>query len=410
MLIKLFQLSYLFSFLWLGNGAQNCNQSENSIEGAKLSVQDSVANPQTLAQAPPPLKTYTQLRFINEETLHASSGTKSVLFNPKGDKLYALNLEGMSVYEYDQASKKLLREFKFKATPGTGWDYDTDKPIKSFEEKPVEAAFSDDGKILWVSLHNAEGIVPIHIEEGALARVRKNPSDKEVYLHNESTQKTDTVYVPIIKTGKTPKVIAVSADSKHLLVSNWHSYSVSVLELNGQEYPYGKVIKEIPVGAIPRGVLIDDKNQKSYIAIMGGARINVIDNKTWDLLEPIQVASNPRHIVMDKENRLFVSFNKLGQVACIDALTGKTLFTAATKAQPRTIQISKNGKFLFVTCYKGNTVDVFKITEDKFELITSIPSKGSPVGIDIYEDDNKLEAWVCNYTLGTIKVFNFSKE
>ena len=35
-------------------------------------------------------------------------------------KLYAMNLEGMSVYEFDQATRKITREFKFKPTQRNG--------------------------------------------------------------------------------------------------------------------------------------------------------------------------------------------------------------------------------------------------------------------------------------------------
>ena len=41
-------------------------------------------------------------------------------------------------------------------------------------------------------------------------------------------------------------------------------------------YPYGKVISTIPVSAIPRGIAVDDKNNKFYIAIMGGASLNIL--------------------------------------------------------------------------------------------------------------------------------------
>ena len=75
-----------------------------------------------------------------------------------------MNLEGMSVYEFDRETRKVIREFKFKATPGMGWDYEKDKPINSYQEKPVEACFSHNDKFLWISLHNAEGIVPIRLD------------------------------------------------------------------------------------------------------------------------------------------------------------------------------------------------------------------------------------------------------
>lgn len=115
--------------------------------------------PATLA-----LPSYNELRYTKTEVVKAAPGTKSVLFNSTGTQLFAMNLEGMSIYQFDRNSRSVTREFKFKPTRGTGWDYETDKPIPSYEEKPVEACLSHDDKWLWVSLHNAEGIVAIRVD------------------------------------------------------------------------------------------------------------------------------------------------------------------------------------------------------------------------------------------------------
>ena len=367
---------------------------------------------------PTQTKSYSDLEYEKEELLAAAPGTKSVLFNAAGSRLYAMNLEGMSIYEFDQPTRKIIREFKFKPTRGTGWDYAKEKSISSFQEKPVEACLSHNDKILWVSLHNAEGIVPIRIDSMEVSLpVRQtnkinegNLQLKKVSILYPGSNKRDSVYVPLIKTGKTPKVISKTADSKYLLVSNWHSYTVSVLELNQDEYPYGKVISNIPVTSIPRGIVVDDKNNRSYVAIMGGASITVINNDGWRKEKELNVEANPRHLVMDTSNHIFVSYNSLAKVACLDATTGKTLFTAATQAQPRTIILSKNYQFLFVTCYTADRMDVFKINEGSFTKLTSLPCKGHPVGVEVFENDDKLEAWVCSYSNGTISVFTFKKK
>ncbi|MFI5186030.1 MAG: YncE family protein [Chitinophagales bacterium] len=353
---------------------------------------------------------YSNIIFEKKETLNSAPGTKSVLFNTSGTKLYAMNLEGMSVYEFDQPTRKILREFKFRPTKGMGWDYEADTAISSYEEKPVEACFTNNDKILWVSLHNAGGIVPVFIDSFQYYPQKPDsiPAKHITVIYPASSQ-TDSFDVPLIKTGKTPKVISKTSDDKNLLVSNWHSNTVSILELNPSEYPYGKLIRTIPVAAIPRGIAVDDKNNKSYVAIMGGASITVVNNWVWQKEDEIQVASNPRHIVMDTSGRLFVSYNKLSQIACINTETGKTLFTAPTHAQPRTIALSKNKQFLFVTCYNGNMVDVFKINNNGFKKLYSIDCKGKPVGVDIFEDNNKLEAWVCTYTNGAINILSFKK-
>jgi DNA-binding beta-propeller fold protein YncE len=357
---------------------------------------------------------YSTIEYQKTELLRAAPGTKSVLFNSRGSRLFAMNLEGMSVYEFDQASRKIIKEYKFKPTKGTGWDYVKDKAIPSYEEKPVEACFSHDDKILWVSLHNAEGIVPIRVdslEANALVPtgdIKLQPV-KKITVRYPGITVTDSIYVPLIKTGKTPKIISRTADSKYLLVSNWHSYNVSVLEIDKNVYPFGRVINTIPVSSIPRGIVVDDKTNRSYVAIMGGASIAVINHDGWTKEEDIKVASNPRHIVMDTASRLFVSYNKLAKIACVDAATGKTLFTVSTPAQPRTIILSKNYKFLFVTCYSSDKVEVFKINDNNFTRVASLPCKGHPVGVDIFEDNDKLEAWVCSYTTGSINIFSFNK-
>jgi DNA-binding beta-propeller fold protein YncE len=164
------------------------------------------------------------------------------------------------------------------------------------------------------------------------------------------------------------------------------------------------------VSAIPRGIVVDDKNKKSYVAIMGGSSLAVIRNDTWKKDTDLIVASNPRHIVMDTSGHLFISYNSLGKIGCLDATTGHTLFTATTHGKPRTIILSKNQKFLFTTCYSSDTVDVFKINESGFSKIVSLPCKGHPVGVDIFENNEKLEAWVCSYTNGMISVFSFRKD
>ncbi len=380
-------------------------QSANAVKADTL-------RPVIEVPPPPSLKPYDDIVYTKTELLKAAPGTKSVLFNSDGSRLYAMNLEGMSIYEFDQPTRKVIREFKFKPTRGTGWDYVREKPIASFQEKPVEACFSHDDKILWVSLHNAEGIVPMHIDSFA---ANKKPAEmkqavKKITVTYPGSNRKDSFDVPLIKTGKTPKIISRTADSKHLLVSNWHSYNVSVLETNDAEYPFAKVISTVPAPAIPRGVAVDDKNSRSYVAIMGGSSIRVINNSVWMKEDDIEVASNPRHIVIDSSGRLFVSYNRLAKVACIDGLTGKTLFTTSTHAQPRTIMLSKNHKFLFVTCYSSDMVDIFKITDEGFKKVTSLPCKGHPVGVDIFENDEKLEAWVCSYSNGSISVYSFNKK
>ena len=402
-LLSLFSAFYLIS---------SCQSSGSS---SKIILNDTFAKTiikKDTIPVIPQSRTYSNIEYEKKELLSAAGGTKSVIFNSSGTKLYAMNLEGMSVYEFDQASRKITREFKFTPTRGMGWDYNRSRPIASFPEKPVEACFSHGDEILWVSLHNAEGIVPIWVNELSKNTGQKNMGQKTkpVTIIYPGAAKKDSFRVPLIETGKTPKVIARTADSKYLLVSNWHSRTTSILEMDSTAFPYGKVISTIAVSAIPRGIAVDGNTGLSYVAIMGGSSITVISNSVWMKEDEINVAASPRHLVMDTSGHLFVSYNSLGTIACIDAGSGKQLFSAKTHAQPRTIVLSKNYKFIFVTCYSSDFVDVYKINSDNFEKVASLPCAGHPVGVDVFENNEKLEAWVCSYSSGSINIYTFKKK
>lgn len=352
-------------------------------------------------------KTYSELVFEETRTLPSSSGVKSVLFNPEGTKLYALNLEGGSIYEFSQSEKKISREILFQRTKASGLDYATGHSIASFAEKPVEACFLN--KTLWVSLHNAGGIIPIFPDTLALNKDNLKIAYTKAVVIDLEKQRRDTIGLPLIKTGKTPKVIAATADRSHLLVSNWSAKTIAILKLNDTLAPYGRKIASLKMPATPRGIATDSKSDRSYVAIMGSNKIMVIHNRSWKVERTFVVPLNPRHILTATSDRLFVSFNAGSQIACINAKTGKVLFKAKTGLQPRTIALSENQQFLFVTCYKGNTLDVFKINPDHFQKIYTLRCTGKPVGLAIHENDKQLEAWVGNYMGGNLKIFTFNK-
>lgn len=354
--------------------------------------------------------TYSKLILEQTQTIHTSYGLKSVLFNSSGSKLYALNLEAMRIYEFSQASKKMVREIVFSPTKAKGIDYSRRKPMSSFAEKPVEACFSHQDRILWVSLHNAGGVVPIFLDAPTPGKVYDlGPMHKLAFITDLLTNKRDTISFPLIRTGETPKVIAKTADDNYLLVSNWSSKSVSILKINDTLAPYGRKIATVATSATPRGITINNRAQKSYVAIMGNNTVSVIDHKKWKIENTFIVPTNPRHLVADTASRLFISFNELSKIACLQQKTGEVLFVADTERQPRTIALSKNQRFLFVTCYGGDTIDIFEIKAKSFKRIYSLSSDGKPIGITLYEDDDQLEAWVCNFVSGSLKVFTFKK-
>jgi len=96
----------------------NCNGSDYNSKGKVDTLRtDTLSKAINVKEIIPH---YDTLLFERTDLLKSSSGTKSVVFNQKKTFLYALNLEGMSVYEFSCITGKVSRIFKFRRTPGTG--------------------------------------------------------------------------------------------------------------------------------------------------------------------------------------------------------------------------------------------------------------------------------------------------
>ncbi len=364
-----------------------------------------------------------KLVFKGAENIKTGAGVKSVILSTDGSKVYSMNLEGMSVYEFDRSTRAILRKLIFVKHPGRGFNYKTKRWINSYQEKPVEAHLTHGGRYLWISLHNAGGVVvwDVQAPSNESSTYVEGKPFKTAYVYdyckNSTSPSKYRVKLLMIKTGTTPKVITSSPDGRFLFVANWHSNSVSVIDISSDEPSGWHKICDIKTGPIPRGLLVSDDSKTLFVAQMGSSYISVytipegnstsVGSRDFKLIKKIPVGVNPRHIVSDG-NYLYVSLNVAAMVAKISLKDMKLIDARATGRTPRTIELSGDKKYLFVTCYYGNCVNVFKVPEMK--RVSTFRSALHPVGVAVYQIKGYIEAWVANYTSGTIKILKFYEE
>jgi YVTN family beta-propeller protein len=346
------------------------------------------------------------LQLESNETVNATYGVKSVLISLDGSRVYSMNLEGMSVYEFDRKSRKLLRKLAFIPTKGKGFDYDKKIPIDSFQEKPVEATLTHNGRYLWISLHNAGGVV-IWDLNGGETYCPSRPYRK-VKLYDFSTVEEKPIVkqsrLLFIKTGKTPKVITVSPDGKYVFVSNWHSNNVSIITTISNNPADWTKVKDISSGTIPRGLAVSKDSKTLYIALTGGSGICVVDIADMKKTGEITAGINPRHVITDGKY-LYVTLNSESRLVKINTENRKVDAQTETGKSPRTACLSKDGKYVFLVCYLSNTMQAFSASD--LRLLGEWESSEHPIGLDIYEDSGITELWTCNYLNGTLRVFDF---
>jgi YVTN family beta-propeller protein len=196
--------------------------------------------------------------------------------------------------------------------------------------------------------------------------------------------------------GMVPKYVAVTPDDKYVLVSNWCSYDLSVLDYNTLHE-----VQRIHLGAFPRGIAVDGARHVAYVAIMGSYDVARIDLGSFALSYFRGVGNSPRHLVLSKDgSRLFVTLNGDNRVVAVDTGSGQVVARTSTGSQPRSMAISSDGQALYVVNYSSNTLSVLKSSD--LSVVNTFPVPDHPIGI-AYEPVHH-RVWVACYS-GAILVY-----
>lgn len=257
---------------------------------------------------------------------------------------------------------------------------------------PVEAAFTPDGRFVYVSNYKmfGPGYDPVADDDCD----RGDWDDSFVYKIDVAT----LTIVAVVPTGAVPKFLAVSPDGNRLVVSNWCGFDVSIID-TATDAELGRV----DVGRHPRGVAIRSDSRYAYVTVMGEARIDVIDLQSLNVVNSLHDAagSTPRHLALSNDDRyLYVSNHTMNSVRKIDLSTGTVVGTARTGVETRTMAIADDGESLYVVNYQDGTIS--KVRTSDMEVLQTVYSGVHPVGIT-YDADTR-QVWVANYA-GTLRVF-----
>ncbi|MFL6241333.1 MAG: YncE family protein [Actinomycetes bacterium] len=255
---------------------------------------------------------------------------------------------------------------------------------------PVEAAFTPDGRYEYVSNYSMYG--PGFGHPGHDKCSPSSSYDRSfLYRIDLSTLKIDQA----IQVGAVPKYLVVTPDDKYVLVSNWCSYSLSVVSV-----ATGKQIRQLYVGSYPRGIAVNKQSTTAYVAVMGTsdlARVS-LDNFT---VRDVYVGPNPRHVVIDPAGHyLYVTLNAAGKVVKFDLQTDHVVGTVSTGQDPRSMVIAPDGRSLYVVNYTSNTMS--KLRTSDMKVLQAVDTPTHPIGITF--DPRTGDVWVACYH-GAIAVF-----
>ena len=326
-------------------------------------------------------------RLILSKTISGAITPKSVLASNNGLVSAHNMMYRHSVTIYDANSLEL------KATVADSVElskYGYTKFSGNYKGAPVEGAYSPDGKYLYFTNYAmyGKGFNKEGHDDCSPASGFDTSYLSRIDLGNF---KIDAVY-PV---GSVPKVVKVSPDNKYILVTNWCSYTVTIISVETQ-----KTIKSIKIGRYPRGISISSDSKYAYVAEMGGNRIHRINLEDFSV-NYIPIGSNPRAIELSPDNtKLYATLNISGKVIAWDLVENRIIKSVSTGKSARSLAISSDGSALFVVNFRSGTVS--KVRTLNMKVLQTVKVCSEPIGVSY--DASTERTWVACYG-GSLKVF-----
>lgn len=338
---------------------------------------------------------------------------KSVNITPNGTKFYINSLEGAKTVAYDM--KTLEKRSKISHVIGrrhrqlwTGADdiYPFDTIYESprvFTGKPVEGAFSHNGRYLWVPYYRRS--FDLNAQDPSAIAVIDTRADTLVRL---------------LDTGPLPKMIAASPDGRYMAVAHWGNNTVGIIDVTSmspaewRQLPYfvvdykmklnfsrtEPVNRDVGSGNALRGTVFTPCSRYLLVGCMGGiGGIAVIDMETLSYRGKLTgMMGNVRHLDIGADGYLYLSINKGGYLQRlsldslyrnIEQMNGGTLRVDGWQrckvgAGARTVSLSPDGRIAYVAC---NTVSkLYAVDTRTMSVLTTIDVDSYPVGLDVSPD------------------------
>jgi DNA-binding beta-propeller fold protein YncE len=238
---------------------------------------------------------------------------------------------------------------------------------------PKQVAFTPDGSELWVTLlagtglevydpQTGERLAAVELPEAGSVEVIFNAAGTLAYVSQMETASvyemevaTRRVLRRLDTTGVWTKVVALSPDEQTLFASNWVSNDVSEIDLRT-----GEVRRKLRTVTTPRGLYVTEDRDRLYVAGYENGDIQVFDLATGEGEVIFSTGGAMRHLVGDPATGLlYASDMARAMVYVVDTATDEVRELAATDRVPNTIDLSPDGRVVYVSNRGRNNPETY---------------------------------------------------
>ncbi len=247
---------------------------------------------------------------------------------------------------------------------------------------PVQVAIAQNGTI-WVSHQSA----PVNPKQ-SLDQEQCRPGDGQPAGFLQRLRGDRLQINGVVQVGAVPRAIAVTPDNRYVLVSNWCSWDLSIVNPKTL-----REVRRLQLGPYPAGIVVDARSQKAYVAISGADRIAVIHLPTFAVSWLESVGRSPTHLALSPDGKwLYATLKTDGQLAKIDLSQPSLVQRVATGAKPQSFALSADGRFAYVANVGADSLS--KVQTDNLQRLETIAVPPVPVGVAYDPKTNRL--WVAS--------------
>jgi YVTN family beta-propeller protein len=238
-----------------------------------------------------------------------------------------------------------------------------------------------------------------------------NKSEAQAVLVNPITLAIETK----IPTGHGPHEAAVTPDGRRAFVCNYGMTGVfrdgerkdepgntlSVVDLDRRA-----VIGRFPLGEYtkPHGIWVSADGRKIWLTCEGAQSVLELDAESGAIGKVWKTGQDTSHMLVPTpdEKKLYIANIRSGSASVIDR-SADTVRTIPTGAGAEGIDVTPDGREVWVTNRAANTISVIPVGRDEVE--TSFESGGTmPIRVKFTPDGR--EAWVTNAKSDAITIFD----
>jgi YVTN family beta-propeller protein len=232
-------------------------------------------------------------------------------------------------------------------------------------KQPKQVLFTPDGKELWVAILGGgksgleaydpltgERLASVYLGGHEATELTMTKDGKTIFASQMATstiwevdRATREVTRHFASGGNYTKILLLSRDEKTLYASNWKSNNVSEIDV-----VTGEVKRLIKTVTTPRSLYITPDDKYMYVAGFGYGEIQKIDLATGKGTVLLRTGGSMRHMAADEsKGLLYVGEFEENEIYVVDLATDKVAKLAATDQRPNTIELSPDGKVLYVS-------------------------------------------------------------